>query len=140
MNAQIAQHLNVPESAILRVEEWVHVLFAVVKGLGARFVSKKVVKMEVKEYTNFKEYADALDMLEFSAIAGEEVVSVESYEIPAASPFLPSVYGWKLTTKSGKIVDCTNRQKIEAKAPQPLPIKYVGPTHDQFASNQGFYQ
>lgn len=47
MNAQIASHLNVAESAILRVEEWAHVLFAVVKGLGARFVSKKVVEVKV---------------------------------------------------------------------------------------------
>jgi len=46
MNAQIAQHLNVAESAITRVEEWVNVLFVVVKGLGARFVSKKVVAVK----------------------------------------------------------------------------------------------
>lgn len=39
----IAQHLNVIESAIIRVEEWKSVIFAVVKGVGARFVSKKVV-------------------------------------------------------------------------------------------------
>jgi dissimilatory sulfite reductase (desulfoviridin) alpha/beta subunit len=46
MNAAIAQHLNVAESAIIRVEEWANVLFAVVKGIGARFVSKKVVKVD----------------------------------------------------------------------------------------------
>lgn len=42
----VANHLNVVESAIVRVEEWANCLFAVVKGLGARFVSKKVVKVE----------------------------------------------------------------------------------------------
>jgi hypothetical protein len=46
MNTAIAQKLNVLESAIVRVEEWANVLFVVVKGLGARFVSKKVIKVE----------------------------------------------------------------------------------------------
>jgi hypothetical protein len=48
--AAIATKLNVLESAIVRVEEWVNVMFVVVKGLGGRFVSKKVVavKMETK--------------------------------------------------------------------------------------------
>ncbi len=41
--AAIAQHLNVIEASIIRVEEWKTVIFAVVKGIGARFVSKKVV-------------------------------------------------------------------------------------------------
>lgn len=45
MNAQIAQHLNIAESAITRIEEWAKVLFVIAKGIGARFVSKKVVKM-----------------------------------------------------------------------------------------------
>lgn len=44
MNTAIAQHLNVAESAIVRVEMWANVVFAVVKGLGARFVSKKVLE------------------------------------------------------------------------------------------------
>jgi hypothetical protein len=47
----IATKLNVLESAIVRIEEWTWVMFVVVKGLGARFVSKKVVaavKMETK--------------------------------------------------------------------------------------------
>jgi hypothetical protein len=47
--AAIAKHLNVAESAIVRVEEWATVLFAVVKGIGARFVSKKVVEDKVME-------------------------------------------------------------------------------------------
>lgn len=49
MNAAIAQHLNVTESAIVKIEEWANVLFCVVKGIGARFVSKKVVKMELTD-------------------------------------------------------------------------------------------
>ena len=51
MNAAIATKLNVLESAIVRVEEWANVLFVVVKGLGARFVSKKVLKVEEKMET-----------------------------------------------------------------------------------------
>jgi hypothetical protein len=46
MNAAIATKLNILESAIVRIEEWAHVLFVVVKGLGARFVSKKVIQEE----------------------------------------------------------------------------------------------
>ena len=42
LTTAIAQHLNVEETAITKIEEWSNVLFAVVKGLGARFVSKKV--------------------------------------------------------------------------------------------------
>ena len=50
MNSLIAAKLNVLETAIVRIEEWTHVLFVVVKGLGARFVSKKIV--EVKKMTS----------------------------------------------------------------------------------------
>lgn len=49
MNAAIAQHLNVTESAIVRVEEWSNVLFAVIKGIGGRFISKRIAKMETKK-------------------------------------------------------------------------------------------
>lgn len=48
--AQIAQHLNIAESAILRIEEWANVLFVVCRKLGGRFVSKRVAKVEVKEH------------------------------------------------------------------------------------------
>lgn len=44
--AAIATHLNVSPNQVKRAEEWVSVLFVVVNGLGARFVSKKVIKME----------------------------------------------------------------------------------------------
>ena len=47
--AAIATKLNVLQSAIVRVEEWAHVLFVVVKGLGGRFVSKKVVEVKIVE-------------------------------------------------------------------------------------------
>jgi hypothetical protein len=40
----IATHLNILETAIVRIEEWANVLFVVAKGLGARFVSKKIAK------------------------------------------------------------------------------------------------
>jgi hypothetical protein len=45
MNAAIAQHLNISEEAILRVEEWSAVFFVVCRKFGARFVSKKVVQL-----------------------------------------------------------------------------------------------
>lgn len=53
----IAQHLNIIESAILRIEEWAKVLFVVVKGIGARFVSKKVLKMNLTK----EQFAKACD-------------------------------------------------------------------------------
>lgn len=40
----IANHLNVAASAIVEVQDWARVLWVRVKGLGARFVSKKVVE------------------------------------------------------------------------------------------------
>lgn len=40
----IANHLNVAASAIVEVQEWARVLWVRVRGLGARFVSKKVVE------------------------------------------------------------------------------------------------
>jgi hypothetical protein len=42
--AAIANHLNVAETAITEVQEWARVLWVRVRGLGARFVSKKVMK------------------------------------------------------------------------------------------------
>jgi hypothetical protein len=44
--AAIANHLNVDASAITEVQEWARVLWVRVKGLGARFVSKKVVEVK----------------------------------------------------------------------------------------------
>jgi hypothetical protein len=55
MNAQIAQHLNIAESAIIRIEEWANVLFVVCRKLGGRFVSKRVAKVEVKEQLSVAE-------------------------------------------------------------------------------------
>lgn len=51
MNAaiQIAKHLNVSHWQVVRTEEWARVWFTVIKGIGARFVSKKVVKMTAAE-------------------------------------------------------------------------------------------
>jgi hypothetical protein len=51
--ANIAAKFNVLESAIVRVEEWANVMFAVIKGIGSRFVSKKLKVEENK--MNFTE-------------------------------------------------------------------------------------
>jgi len=59
--AQIATSLNVSPNQIKRSEEWANVLFVVVKGLGARFVSKKVVKMEMTRSQLAKKIASDLD-------------------------------------------------------------------------------
>lgn len=44
---QIANHLEVSPNQITKIEEWENCYFVVVKGLGGRFVSKKVVKTVV---------------------------------------------------------------------------------------------
>ena len=52
----IATHLNIVESAITRIEEWASVIFVVIKGVGARFVSKKAIpqaKVECIGKTHF---------------------------------------------------------------------------------------
>lgn len=52
--AAIANHLNVAASAIVEVQEWARVLWVRVKGLGARFVSKKVAAVDSVTYKNIK--------------------------------------------------------------------------------------
>lgn len=41
--AAIANHLQVSPNQITKIEEWTNCYFVVAKGLGGRFVSKKVV-------------------------------------------------------------------------------------------------
>lgn len=54
MNAltRIANHLKVSTTQIKRHEEWATIWFVVVQGLGARFVSKKVVMEPTTERDN----------------------------------------------------------------------------------------
>jgi hypothetical protein len=97
MNTQaIAQHLNTTESAIIRVEEWANVLFVVCRKLGARFVSKKVVKNTMNTQpktinytyptgqkiemilTNKGQYQMYVDGVFNSRIAANDVLSVDS--------------------------------------------------------------
>ncbi len=42
LTANIAAKYNVAESAITEIREWANVFFAVIKGIGGRFVSKKM--------------------------------------------------------------------------------------------------
>lgn len=53
----IATKFNVLESAVVRIEEWSSVLFCVVKGLGARFVSKK---MKIEDAMNEVEKLESI--------------------------------------------------------------------------------
>lgn len=84
--AAIAQHLNIAESAIIRIEEWANVLFVVCRKLGARFVSKKVLKMEtIKLVFNYHEGSQTY---EIPAIPGihefphaASVLSLVSYAV-----------------------------------------------------------
>ena len=136
--AAIAQHLNITESAIVRIEEWANVLFVVCRRIGARFVSKKVVEAKMEKYTDIIEYNKALDFLAFSEFAGEKVVEARRFSDPGLSPFLPNKEGWELTTITAKILKCTDRQKMQIKIPVGV-IEYTGLKRNQFKSNQGFY-
>lgn len=60
MNTAIATHLNVAEAAIVEIQEWASVLWVRVKGLGARFVSKKVVKVKM-ENKKVAEFAQGIE-------------------------------------------------------------------------------
>lgn len=57
--AAIANHLNVAAEAITEVQEWARVLWVRIKGVGARFVSKKVV--EVKPVVDLEAELDRLE-------------------------------------------------------------------------------
>lgn len=100
---------------------------------------KKQPLIKPVEYTDFGEFRKALDFLVFSKFTGEEVTQAKRFSNPGSSPFLPREEGWELTTVSGKTARLTDRQKIEIKIPTNN-IKYIGPRHNQFESNQGFYQ
>ena len=60
--AVIAQHLNITEATIVRIEEWANVLFVVCRRIGARFVSKKLIeaKIMLKNSASFQEMKDHL--------------------------------------------------------------------------------
>ena len=61
--AAIANHLNVAEAAITEVQEWARVLWVRVRGLGARFVSKKVIA-EMKNGFELKSESDGIKVWE----------------------------------------------------------------------------
>jgi len=54
LTAAIASHLNVSESAIMRIEEWANVMFVTAKGIGARFVSKKIKEKKMERLNGYK--------------------------------------------------------------------------------------
>lgn len=75
MNTAIANHLNVIEEAILEVRIWAQVLWVRVRGLGCRFVSKKVVK--TMEETKLERAQKVVNHLGFGKIwQGGNVVRV----------------------------------------------------------------
>jgi hypothetical protein len=110
--AAIATKLNVLESAIVRIEEWAHVMFVVVKGLGARFVSKKynVEKMELLQLEgSAKQVAWAEDIRSKSLQLIEEIIeSLQSgqkwggYINPKAMPLVLELKELLILTTSAK--------------------------------------
>jgi len=96
MNATaIAQHLNVAQQAIVEIQEWTSVLWVRVKGLGARFVSKKVVRMDqstvqirVKDTPSkskgWGRYQLKLNGRLVESVNGKEFISSKTFDIEAA--------------------------------------------------------
>jgi hypothetical protein len=96
--AAIANHLNVAASAIVEVQEWARVLWVRVKGLGARFVSKKVVTMtqqapQLGDYADFREFEKAL--IEWRTPSVVEEIA-EQYQILSFrdGTFNATVWSW----------------------------------------------
>jgi hypothetical protein len=72
--AAIANHLNVAASAIVEVQEWARVLWVRVRGIGARFVSKRIA--EVKPVFNLEEELERREKeTEANAAKAEAMVS-----------------------------------------------------------------
>jgi predicted HicB family RNase H-like nuclease len=79
--AQIATSLNVSPNQIKRAEEWATVLFVVVQGKGARFVSKKVIKESVmKEYLYMNDLVNFTDE-EYQAHFERAVAKFQSWQL-----------------------------------------------------------
>jgi hypothetical protein len=113
----IATKLNVLESAIVRIEEWASVMFVVVKGLGARFVSKKVVavKMEI----TIERIEQGVKLI---GADGVGIASIESkYWESEGRKIGTGIHQNKMTTN--QIAEL--RDRISAILSQPEPSKVV---------------
>jgi hypothetical protein len=97
--AAIATKLNVLESAIVRIEEWASVMFVVVKGLGARFVSKKVVAEVRMKITVDKQ---------------SQVKWVCRSEVPTANKYFPDT-AWVAIDRNG--ITGESKQAVGTNAP-----------------------
>ena len=95
----IANHLNILESAIVRVEEWAHVLFVVAAGIGGRFVSKKVNIMNGLEASQKRQDENADRAEEMAAAISDAlpIGSCPSYEnlFSAACDLLEERCSWE---------------------------------------------
>lgn len=60
LTTQVAQHLQIAADAIARIEEWAHCLFVVARGVGARFVSKKIAMNAQKKPITYGELANEI--------------------------------------------------------------------------------
>jgi hypothetical protein len=115
MNAaiQIAKHLKVSHWQVTRVEEWTKVLFAVVKGLGARFVSKKVMTQQRRLLTsdNLARYRKpqykVLDQVKGKAIQALTDWFMEEFELA----------GYQAKTLSEEVIDRVITKKKKAISP-----------------------
>ena len=74
LNTAIAHHLNVTEQSITKVEEWANCLFTVIKGIGARFVSKTIIK--IKTTTNLNG-GSLFDIVTFKVGVTDEVTQCD---------------------------------------------------------------
>jgi hypothetical protein len=73
----IATHLNIAQTAIVRIEEWASVIFVVAKGVGARFVSKKINVEEKKMETKLNRAESIVEKLGYGKVwTGGNVVRV----------------------------------------------------------------
>jgi hypothetical protein len=109
----IATHLNIAQTAIVRIEEWANVLFVVAKGISARFVSKKINVEEKKVKPTqkpFKVY-QKFDAENFATLIERGAGRRMTWETPhgeaVAKLAHDGVIGWHYALNNGSKIDAT---------------------------------
>lgn len=82
LTAAIAQKYNVAESAVTEIREWANVFFAVIQGVGGRFVSKKLAPKAAKPVVkplDLHSWHQEADMLKLIEVGAGRSITVNSY-------------------------------------------------------------
>lgn len=130
MSAQleIAKYLKVSPNQIKRCEEWANVWFVVIHACRPTFISKKVI-MKKRVAASPKELDEICLIVKLEILASEDIESFKDKITDAPNPFLPSICGYEVVTKSGKVLFFTNTQVMQTIVPEGA-IEYIGESVD----------